>query len=105
MANIASAKKRARQSEKHRQRNASSRSMVRTCIKKVYAAIETHDKKLAEECYKAAQPIIDRMADKGLLHKNKAARHKSRLIAHIKKMEEGRTAASGKTKAGKTKSA
>jgi small subunit ribosomal protein S20 len=88
LANIASAKKRARQSEKHRQHNASLRSMVRTYIKKVYAAIEAHDQKLAEETYKAAQPIIDRMADKGLLHKNKAARHKSRLTAHIKKMAE-----------------
>lgn len=98
MANIASAKKRARQSEKHRQHNASLRSMVRTYIKKVYAAIEAHDKKLAEETYNAAQPIIDRMADKGLLHKNKAARHKSRLVAHIKKMEEGKAAASAKAK-------
>lgn len=86
MANIASAKKRARQSEKRRQHNASLRSMVRTYVKKVYAAIEAKDKKLAEESYKAAQPIIDRMAHKGLLHKNKAARHKSRLEGHIKKM-------------------
>jgi len=86
LANIASAKKRARQSEKHRQHNASLRSMVRTYIKKTYSAIEANDKNLAEECYKAAQPIIDRMADKGLIHKNKASRHKSRLIAHIKKM-------------------
>ena len=58
--------------------------MVRTYIKKVYAAIDAKDIKLAEETYNAAQPIIDRMADKGLLHKNKAARHKSRLNAQIK---------------------
>lgn len=89
MANIASAKKRARQSEKHRQHNASLRSMVRTYIKKVYNAIEANDKTLAEESLKAAQPIIDRMASKGLLHKNKAARHKSRLTTQIKKMTEG----------------
>lgn len=86
MANIKSAKKRARQAEKHRQHNASLRSMVRTYIKKVYSAIEAKDKKLAEESYKAAQPIIDRMANKGMLHRNKAARHKSRLSAHIKQM-------------------
>ena len=86
LANIASAKKRARQSEKHRQHNASLRSMVRTYIKKVNAAIEARNHKLAEEAFKAAQPVIDRMADKGLLHKNKAARHKSRLVAQIKKL-------------------
>jgi small subunit ribosomal protein S20 len=103
LANIKSAKKRARQSEKHRQHNASLRSMVRTYIKKVYNAIEAQDKKLAEECYTAAQPIIDRMADKGLIHKNKAARHKSRLTAHIKKMTEGAVAV--KAKGGKAKSA
>lgn len=96
LANIASAKKRARQAEKHRQHNASLRSMVRTYIKKTYSAIEANDKKLAEECYQSAQPIIDRMADKGLIHKNKAARHKSRLIAHIKKM-------TGETKPSKSK--
>lgn len=105
MANIKSAKKRARQSEKHRQHNASLRSMVRTYIKKVYAAIEAHDKKLAEDCYAAAQPVIDRMADKGLIHKNKAARHKSRLTAHIKKMSETATAVAAKTKGGKGKTA
>jgi small subunit ribosomal protein S20 len=99
LANIASAKKRARQAEKHRQHNASLRSMVRTYIKKTYSAIEANDKKLAEECYQAAQPVIDRMADKGLIHKNKAARHKSRLTGHIKKMAEGATPKASKTKA------
>jgi len=91
LANIKSAKKRARQSEKHRQHNASLRSMVRTYIKKVVAAVAASDKKLAEESLKAAQPVIDRMASKGLIHKNKAARHKSRLVASIKKMTEGAT--------------
>lgn len=104
MANIASAKKRARQAEKHRQHNASLRSMVRTYIKKVYSAIEAGDKKMAEECYKAAQPVIDRMADKGLLHKNKAARHKSRLSAHLKKMT-GVAAATKTTRTSKAKAA
>lgn len=86
MANIKSAKKRARQAEKHRQHNASLRSMLRTYIKKVLAAISTGNKEQAELSMKAAQPIIDRMADKGLIHKNKAARHKSRLSARIKKL-------------------
>lgn len=86
MANIASAKKRARQAEKHRQHNASLRSMVRTYIKKIYSAIETKDYKLATESYKAAQPIIDRMAHKGIIHKNKAARHKSRIVSHLKRL-------------------
>lgn len=104
MANIASAKKRARQAEKHRQHNASLRSMVRTYIKKVHSAIEAGDKKAAEECFKAAQPIIDRMADKGLIHKNKAARHKSRLTAQMKKMAEGATTAA-KSKTSKAKAA
>lgn len=88
MANTASAKKRARQAEKHRQHNASLRSMVRTYIKKVYLAIENKDLKLASESFNLAQPVIDRMAQKGLLHKNKAARHKSRLVNHIKKLSE-----------------
>lgn len=88
MANTASAKKRARQAEKHRQHNASLRSMVRTYIKKVYLAIENKDLKLASDSFNLAQPVIDRMAQKGLLHKNKAARHKSRLVNHIKKLSE-----------------
>lgn len=94
MANIKSAKKRARQAEKHRRHNASLRSMVRTYIKKVVTAIAANDKKLAEESLKEAIPVIDRMAGKGLLHKNKAARHKSRLNAQIKKMAEGAVASS-----------
>lgn len=102
MANIASAKKRARQAEKHRQHNASMRSMVRTYIKKVYAAITAGDKKGAEEAFQAAVPVIDRMANKGLLHKNKAARHKSRLNNHIKQLAEGAVVA---TKAKKEKKA
>ncbi len=105
MANIKSAKKRARQSEKHRQHNASLRSMVRTYIKKVVAAVAAGDKKLAEESLKAAKPVIDRMASKGLIHKNKAARHKSRLSASVKKLAEGGVVAKTKTsraKAAKT---
>ena len=84
MANIKSAKKRARQSEKARQRNASARSMVRTAIKRVVKAIEAKDKAAAEAAYTAAVPVMDRYAARGLIHKNKAARHKSRLNAHIR---------------------
>ena len=83
MANSAQARKRARQSEKRRRQNASRRSMVRTYIKKVQAAIDQHDAEAANAALTAAIPIIDRMAAKGILHKNKAARHKSRLTAAI----------------------
>ncbi len=84
MANSPQAKKRAKQAEKRRQHNASLRSMVRTYIKKVIAAIGSGDKEAAQAAYAAAVPVIDRMADKGIIHKNKAARHKSRLNAQIK---------------------
>lgn len=86
MANSRQARKRARQAEKRRQHNASRRSMMRTYIKKVVRAIESGDREAAVAAYQAAVPIIDRMANKGLIHKNKAARHKSRLNAHIKAM-------------------
>ena len=84
MANSPQARKRARQNEKARKHNASLRSMVRTYIKKVVAAIETGDAEAAKTAYAAAVPVIDRIADKGIIHKNKAARHKSRLNAQIK---------------------
>ena len=84
MANSPQAKKRARQAEKRRQHNASLRSMVRTSIKKVIAAVATGNAEEAKNAYLAAVPVIDRMADKGIIHKNKAARHKSRLNAQVK---------------------
>ncbi len=84
MANSPQAKKRARQNEKARQHNASLRSMARTYIKKVVAAIEAGDVETAKAAYAAAVPVIDRIADKGIIHKNKAARHKSRLNAQVK---------------------
>ncbi|WP_127959806.1 30S ribosomal protein S20 [Serratia microhaemolytica] len=87
MANIKSAKKRAVQSEKRRKHNASRRSMVRTFIKKVYAAIATGDKEAAQNAFNVMQPIVDRQASKGLIHKNKAARHKSNLIKQISAMQ------------------
>ena len=86
MANIKSAKKRAIQSEKRRQHNASRRSMVRTFIKKVYAAIAAGDKETAQNAFNDMQPLVDRHAAKGLIHKNKAARHKANLAAQIKAM-------------------
>ena len=84
MANTPSAKKRAKQAEKRRSHNASLRSMVRTYIKNVVKAIEAKDLDLAKNAYTLAVPVIDRMADKGIIHKNKAARHKTRLAAQIK---------------------
>lgn len=87
MANIKSAKKRAIQSEKRRQHNTSRRSMIRTFIKKVYAAIASGNKEAAQNAFSIMQPVIDRQANNGLIHKNKAARHKSNLIAQINTME------------------
>ncbi len=84
MANSLSARKRVRQSEKSRLLNASQRSRVRTSIKKVLAAIEAGDKNAAEAAYKTAVPAIDRSVSQGLMHRNKAARHKSRLNRHIR---------------------
>lgn len=86
MANIKSAIKRARQNIKLRQHNASARSMYRTFVKNVLKAVEAGDKELAKAAYAKAQPVIDKAAGKGLLHKNKAARLKSRLSAHVKAM-------------------
>lgn len=84
MANSAQAIKRAKQAEKRRQRNASQRSTMRTSIKKVIAAINAGDREAATQAYAAAVPVIDSAADKGLIHANKAARHKSRLNQHIR---------------------
>jgi small subunit ribosomal protein S20 len=86
VANSAQAKKRARQAEKNRRHNASQRSMMRTYIKNVYKAVDAGDKAAAEAAYKAAGPVIDSMAGKGLIHKNKAARHKSRMNGHVRAM-------------------
>lgn len=86
MANIKSAIKRARQNVKLRQHNASARSMYRTFIKNVLKAVEAGDKEAAQAACSKAQPIIDKAASKGLIHKNKAARIKSRLVARVKAM-------------------
>lgn len=86
MANIKSAIKRARQNEKLRQHNASARSMFRTYIKNVLKAVNAGDVEVARAAYSKAQPVIDKAASKGLIHKNKAARIKSRLVARVKGM-------------------
>ncbi|MEX2353218.1 MAG: 30S ribosomal protein S20, partial [Gammaproteobacteria bacterium] len=75
MANIASAKKRARQAISRRLRNASQRSMLRSQIKKVVNAVQAGNRENAQKAYQEAIPVIDNMANKGLIHKNKAARH------------------------------
>ncbi len=86
MANTAQARKRARQNETRRKHNAALRSKLRTYIKKVRAAIQTGVKDDAKNAFQQAQPVIDKMAGKGIIHKRTAARYKSRLSAHIKKM-------------------
>ncbi len=86
MANIASARKAARQSEKRRQHNASLRSELRSAIKRVKKAIEAGDKGAARSILSASTSTLDSIADKKIIHKNKAARHKSRLSAAIKAM-------------------
>ena len=84
MANSPQARKRARQNDKRRRHNASLRSLVRTKIKQVIAALDTGNSDEARTAYESAVPVIDRMANRGIIKKNKAARHKSRLNARVK---------------------
>jgi small subunit ribosomal protein S20 len=86
MANSAQARKRARQAVKRNTHNSSLRSELRTEIKKVVKAISAGDKAAAQAVYKESVSAVDRIADKKIIHKNKAARHKSRLSAAIKAM-------------------
>jgi len=81
---IASGRKRARQDVKLNAANSALRSRFRTVIKNVQKAVSTGDKARAAELFKTAESVIDSVADKGMFHKNKAARHKSRLSAKIK---------------------
>ncbi len=81
---LASGRKRARQDVKLNAANTSLRSKFRTAIKNVQKAVLTGDKSKATDLFKSAQSVIDSIADKGLFHKNKAARHKSRLSAKLK---------------------
>jgi len=86
MANTDSARKRSRQAEKQRRHNASLRSTLRSAIKDVAKAIAGGDKAGAKTVLNHASSVVDRIADKKIIHKNKAARHKSRLAAAVKAM-------------------
>ncbi len=79
MANSPQAIKRARQAESRRQRNAAHRSAMRTRVKSVAKAIDSGDKDKAEAAFKLATPLLDKMVNKGIVHKNKVAREKQRL--------------------------
>ncbi|MCP4043386.1 MAG: 30S ribosomal protein S20 [Gammaproteobacteria bacterium] len=87
MANSKQAEKRSRQAEKCRLHNASISSEMRTSVKKVEKNIDQGDKEAAQTAYRLAVPKLDRAADKGMIHKNKAARHKSRLNTRIRAMQ------------------
>ena len=87
MANIKSAKKRAKQAVVRNERNTGQRSMLRTSIKKVLKALDANDAAGAQAAFAVAQPILDRYSSRGLIHKNKAARHKSRLNDRIKALK------------------
>lgn len=84
MANTKSAEKAARQAVKHRSANVALRSRLRSAIRKSVDASAAGKKDEASAAFKAAQPVIDAMVNKGLIHRNKAARHKSRLSARNK---------------------
>lgn len=86
LANSAQARKRARQADKRHSRNQAQRSEMRTHIKRVVKQIAAGDKEGAAAAYKTAIPVIDNAVSKGLIHKNKAARHKSRMNVQIKAM-------------------
>lgn len=86
MANIQSAKKRARQGEERRLHNVALRSRMRTRMKAVLKAVQAGDKEAANTEFKAAVPEIDKAAKKGLIQKNRAAKYKSRLNARLKAM-------------------
>ena len=89
---LASGLKRARQDVKLNAANTALRSKFRTVVKNVQKAVATGDKSKAGELFKLAQSVIDSVADKGMFHKNKAARHKSRLSAKVKALATAATA-------------
>lgn len=86
MANLKSSKKDAISSEKRRKYNVSKRSMNKTFIKKVYFFIKEGNKKKALQAFSLMQPVLDRHASKGIIHINKASRHKSKLMGYINNM-------------------
>ena len=87
MANTKSAEKAARQAEKHRARNVALRSRMRTVVRNVTAAVAGGNKEAAQTNYQKAVPVIDSLVSKQIIHRNKAARHKSRLAARIRAMQ------------------
>jgi small subunit ribosomal protein S20 len=87
VANTKSAEKAARQAEKHRERNVALRSRMRTAVRNVTTAITQGNKETARTSYTAAVPVIDALVSKQIIHRNKAARHKSRLSARIRAMQ------------------
>jgi small subunit ribosomal protein S20 len=84
LANTAQARKRVRQAVKSRDRNVAQKSNFRTCIKKVLKSLADKNKEESNANFKEAMSVMDKLVAKGLIHKNKAARHKARLNAHIK---------------------
>jgi small subunit ribosomal protein S20 len=88
MANSAQAEKRAKQAEQQRKRNASLRSTLRTAVKKVRKAIADGNPETAQKVFRESVAVIDRIADKRIIHKNKAARNKSRLAAALKALHQ-----------------
>ncbi len=86
MANTKSAEKRAREAVARRTQNVAHRSKVRSAVRKVIEAIRAGKKQEAAAALKDASPVIDAMARKGIIHRNKAARHKSRLASQVKAM-------------------
>lgn len=84
MANTSSARKRVRQNERHKENNMALKSRMRTSVKKVIKAIDEKNAGEAVELFKKAQPLIDSLARKGIIHKNKAANQKRKLIKGIK---------------------
>ena len=86
MANIQSAKKRARQNVRRRLHNMTLRARLRTAVRNVLRAVQGGDRDAAQANYKAAIPQIDKMVTKGIIDKNRAARYKSRLNARVRKL-------------------
>jgi small subunit ribosomal protein S20 len=87
VANTKSAEKAARQAEKHRAHNVALRSRMRSALRKVTAAIASGDPENARKSFREAVPMIDTLVSKKIVHRNKAARHKSRLAARIRKIQ------------------
>jgi small subunit ribosomal protein S20 len=87
VANSKSAEKAARQAEKRRSRNVALRSRMRTAVRNVTTAISGGETEVARSSYQKAVPIIDSLVSKQIIHRNKAARHKSRLSARIRAMQ------------------